>query len=296
MKHLGFLLLFLALAGIGITAYRTDSQGFLLFSTPLAKVFTILALILIANIITTLGVWLLKKYTKTKEKAEIKQVTSVFRYLVFIILVLVIFVMLYGVIGPVITSIGLFAAGLTLALQRPILNIAGWFSIVAKRPYRIGDRVDIGSISGFVHEISLMHTHLSLVDKEESTGRVVFVPNEQALTLPIVNYTRGSALVWDYVKVKVPASADIANIEKRLVKCANAVVGKEMKMATEKWKVEVKPETRTSLEYRDVEHPFLEISVRYLCNAKNLTVVKSDITKKIISEFSAELGAKNAKK
>ncbi len=296
MKNLGFLLLLLTVAGVGAAAYRLDREGFLSLGTPLARTSLILAIILGANIITKVGVWLLKRYSKGKERSEVKQITSVYRYLVMIFLVFIIFTLLYGVIGPVITSIGLLAAGLTLALQRPILNIAGWFSIIAKKPYRIGDRVDIGSISGFVHEISLMHTHLSLVEKEESTGRVVFVPNEQALTLPIVNYTKGSALVWDSIRVKLPISADSAAAEKRLIKCADAIVGKEMKAAATKWKIEVKPETRVSLEYAssDPNKPYVEVAVRYLCNAKNITSVKSQLSKDIISEFRKELGAAHA--
>lgn len=298
MKHLGFFLLFLSAAIAGIAGYQSDSRGFLEFRTSLGRIFLILSIILASNIITAIGTWLLRKYSKGKEKSEVKQVTSVFRYFVMIVLFFIILALLYGVIGPVITSIGLLAAGLTLALQRPILNIAGWFSIIAKRPYRIGDRVDIGSIGGFVHEISLMHTHLSMVDKEEPTGRVVFIPNEQALTQPIVNYTRGSALVWDSVKLKLPMSAEIKETEKRLLKCAESTVGEEMKAAADKWKVNVKPETRVSLEYSGAspDHPYVEISVRYLCNAKKLTEVKTTLTKKIIAEFTKDLGAKNAKK
>jgi len=195
--------------------------------------------------------------------------------------------MFYGIIGPAITSIGLLAAGLTLALQRPILNLVGWFFVVTRQPYRIGDRVDIGSVSGYVHEIDLMHTHLSLVEKDEQTGKAVYIPNEQALTFPIVNYMKGSPMVWSEVKVKVPAAANHVEVEKRLVECVQSVVGKEMSESAKKWKVDVKPETRVSIEYSGLT-PYYEISARYLTNVKNLPATKTQIARQVIARFRKE--------
>ncbi len=289
MKNLGNLFLLLLTAGLGAAAYYNSAQRLLAFSTPLAKTWLILLLVLAASLITKAGVWMLRKFAKAREKGEMKQVTSVYRYAVLIVLVFVMFVLLYGIIGPAITSIGLLAAGLTLALQRPILNLAGWFLIVTKRPFKIGDRVDVGAISGYVHDIALMHTHLSLVEKEEPTGKVVYIPNEQALTQPIINCMKGSPLVWDQVRVKAPATADATSVEKRLLECVEQVVGKEMNAASTKWKVDVKPEARTALEYTSSLQPYLEVTVRYLSNAKTLPSVKTQITKGIIARFKKEL-------
>ncbi len=288
MKHIGSLILFLAAAATATAAYLSNPESLIKLNSPLAKFFLVLAVILIANFITAIGVWALKKYAKSKEKSETKQITSVFRYVVFIMLLFVIAGILYSIIGPAITSIGLLAAGLTLALQRPIMNMGGWFLIVTKKPYRIGDRVDIGSISGFVHEISLMHTHLSMVDKEEPTGKVVYVPNEQSLTQPIVNYTKGSALVWDSIKLRAPITADAKRIEARMAECAKEVIGKEMQEAAKQWKVELKPEARTHLEYINTQ-PYMELSIRYLCNAKAITTTKTEITRKVIAALKKDM-------
>ncbi len=285
MRHLGVLFLFLLTAGVGAAVYLTKQPNVLGFNTPLTKLLLILIVVIIANVATKIGIWLLQRYAKAKDKGELKQVTSVYRYAVFIILVLTVMVLLYGIIGPAITSIGLLAAGLTLALQRPLLNLAGWFSIVTKRPFRIGDRVDIGNVGGYVHEIALMHTHLSLVEKDEQTGRMVYVPNEQALTQPIVNHTKGSALVWNEIKVRVPQKANIRKIEQKLLDCAEEVVGKEMEEASKKWKAVVKPEVRTRIEYTPSNELYIELGLRYLCNVKELQVARSEVTKRILSKF-----------
>ncbi|MBI2176603.1 mechanosensitive ion channel family protein [Candidatus Woesearchaeota archaeon] len=288
MKHIGTLLLLLLTAATGAAAYLAKQQSLTAYYNALTKLLVILLVVIASSIITRIGVLLLQRYAKTKDKGELKQMTSVYKYVVLIILILVAMLLLYGVIGPAITSIGLLAAGLTLALQRPILNIVGWFLIVAKRPFRIGDRVDIGNVGGYVHDIALMHTHISLIEKDEQTGRMAYVPNEMVLTHPIVNYTKGSALVWNELKVRVPPQANLRKVEKKLLECAEEVIGKEMKAASKKWNAEVKPEVRARIEYLASNAPYVELALRYLCNVKELQSVKSEVTKKVLAKFRNE--------
>lgn len=288
MKHIGIISLFLLTAATWAAAYFTKQNNLLSYYEPLARLLVILAVIMAANIITRIGVWLLQRYPGTKGKGELKQVISVYKYAVLIALTLVVMVLLYGVIGPAITSIGLLAAGLTLALQRPILNIVGWFLIVTKRPYKIGDRVDIGNVGGYVHDVALMYTHVSLVEKDESTGRMAYVPNEMVLTQPIVNHTKGSALVWCEIKARVPPQADLEKTMKKLLECAEEAVGREMKAASKKWNAKVKPEVRARMDYLPSNQLFIELTLRYLCNVKEMQAVKSEITKKILAKFRKE--------
>lgn len=289
MKHIGVIFLFLLTIATAAAVYLTSGQNFPSYHAPLVRLLIILLVIIAANIVTKLGLVLLQRYAKTKDKGELKQVTSVYRYVVLIAFILVAMVMLYGLIGPAITSIGLLAAGLTLALQRPILNIVGWFLIVAKRPFRIGDRVDIGNVGGYVHDIALMHTHISLVEKDEQTGRMAYVPNEMVLTQPIVNHTKGSALVWSEIKVRVPPKADLKKAGKKLLECAEEVVGKEMRAASRKWNAKVRPEVRARIEYLSSNAPYVELALRYLCNVKEIQAVKSEVTARILAKFRNEL-------
>ncbi len=291
MKNIGTLFLLLLTAAVGAAAYFTKQQNLLSFYAPLARLLVILIVVIAANIATKTGVWLLQRYVKTKDKGELKQVTSIYKYVVMIVLILVAMVLLYGVIGPAITSIGLLAAGLTLALQRPILNIVGWLLIVTKRPYGIGDRVDMGNVGGYVHDIALMYTHVSLVERDEQTGRMAYIPNETVLTQPIINHTKGSALVWSELKVRVPPKADLKKTLKKLLECAEEVVGKEMKAASKKWNAEVKPEVRVKMDYLASNELYLELTLRYLCNVKEMQAVKSEMTKRILAKFRNELKA-----
>jgi small-conductance mechanosensitive channel len=48
------------------------------------------------------------------------------------------------------TFLGLLSAGLVIALRDLVVNIAGWFFIVWRRPFVVGDRIQIGDVNGNV--------------------------------------------------------------------------------------------------------------------------------------------------
>jgi small-conductance mechanosensitive channel len=51
------------------------------------------------------------------------------------------------------TYLGLLSAGVAIALQDLITNLAGWLFILLRRPFRIGDRIEIGGHAGDVVDI-----------------------------------------------------------------------------------------------------------------------------------------------
>jgi small-conductance mechanosensitive channel len=57
-------------------------------------------------------------------------------------------------------SFGVVGFAVTFALQQPLLSALGWLYITVKRPYAVGDRVDIGGRKGDVAGVSLLVTEL----------------------------------------------------------------------------------------------------------------------------------------
>jgi small-conductance mechanosensitive channel len=79
------------------------------------------------------------------------------------------------------TYLGLLSAGVAIALQSLVLNLAGWAFIVWRRPFEVGDRVEIGTYKGDVVDIGAFGFTLlevgNWVNAEQSSGRTVRVPN-----------------------------------------------------------------------------------------------------------------------
>ena len=110
------------------------------------------------------------------------------------------------------TFLGLVSAGLAIALSDVLKNIAGWMFIVLRRPFRVGDRVQVGPHSGDVVDIRMFRFSLmeirNWVDADQPTGRIVDIPNGAILTDPSANYTAGFAFIWHEVPVLVTFESD----------------------------------------------------------------------------------------
>ena len=51
--------------------------------------------------------------------------------------------------------LGLVSAGLAIALQDPLMNLAGWIFISVRKPFAVGDRIQIGDHRGDVIDVRL---------------------------------------------------------------------------------------------------------------------------------------------
>jgi small conductance mechanosensitive channel len=78
------------------------------------------------------------------------------------------------------------AAGLAvgLALQGSLANFAAGVMVIIFRPYRIGDYVEAGGVSGTVEDVQIISTELSTPD-----NRKIIVPNGQMMSGAVVNYS-----------------------------------------------------------------------------------------------------------
>lgn len=86
-------------------------------------------------------------------------------------------------VNSFVTAIG--AAGITagLGLQASISQFASGMQILMNHPFKSGDFIDIGSVSGKVYEIKMMYTVLITVDNKR-----VIIPNSTITASNIINY------------------------------------------------------------------------------------------------------------
>ena len=110
-------------------------------------------------------------------------------------------------IGQFGAFLGLLTAGLAIALKDPLTNIAGWIFILTRKPFTLGDRIQIGEHKGDVIDIRLFQfTILEIgnwVDAEQSTGRIIHLPNGTVFTTSQANYTTGFKYIWNEISVLV---------------------------------------------------------------------------------------------
>ncbi len=105
--------------------------------------------------------------------------------------------------------LGLVSAGVAIALRDPIVNLAGWVFISWRRPFVVGDRIAVGQHSGDVIDQRVFQFTLleigEWVAADQSTGRIIHIPNGKVFTEPLANYTRG----FQYILERDPGAGHV---------------------------------------------------------------------------------------
>lgn len=108
--------------------------------------------------------------------------------------------------------VGLVTAGLAIALNKPLTNLAGWLFILWRRPFRLGDRVQVGAHAGDITDIRLFQFSIleigNWVDADQYTGRVIHIPNSVVFDTPQANYGTALGLIWNELPVMVTFESD----------------------------------------------------------------------------------------
>lgn len=125
------------------------------------------------------------------------------------------------------TYFGLVSAGLAIALKDPVINVAGWLFIIMRRPFTLGDRIEINNHAGDVIDIRVFQFTLmeirNWVDADQSTGRVIHVPNGKVFTETLANFSKGFQFIWNEIPVLVTFESNWQKAKKLLEEIANEV-------------------------------------------------------------------------
>jgi small conductance mechanosensitive channel len=102
-----------------------------------------------------------------------------------VVVVLIIVLQMFGVqTASLVAILGASALAIGLALQGTLSNVASGIIIALIRPYHIGDFVELNGKEGLVTDLDLFFTEIKTSD-----NRRILVPNGQAISNPITNYT-----------------------------------------------------------------------------------------------------------
>lgn len=149
--------------------------------------------LLTALVLLLVGLWLARLLSNGVQRAMRRAnqdavLVDFIRTIVHGGLLVVLFVAVLTQVGVPTTSLlaALGAAGLAigLALKDSLANLAAGVLLIAFRPFRAGDYVEVSGQAGSVVHVRLFFTLLLTPDNREVT-----IPNNQITTNPIVNYT-----------------------------------------------------------------------------------------------------------
>ena len=122
-------------------------------------------------------------------------------------LVILLLISVVGMLGIQTTSFIaiLGAAGLAigLALQGSLSNFAGGVLIIALKPFKLGDWIEVNGISGSVKDISMFYTKLNTFGNQ-----LAIIPNGELSNQNIINYS-GEPIRRDAITIGISYESNI---------------------------------------------------------------------------------------
>lgn len=193
------------------------------------------------------------------------------------------------------TYLGLLSAGVAIALKDPLANLAGWLFILWRRPFTVGDRIEIAGSRGDVIDVRIFQFALmeigNWVDADQSTGRVIRIPNSKVFTETLANYSNGFAYIWNEIPVLLTFESDWQSAKVILQSIATAhtehlskAATRQVRQASEQFMIFYNK--LTPIVYTSVRDSGVLLTIRYLCEPRQRRGSEEQIWEDILTQFS----------
>ena len=192
------------------------------------------------------------------------------------------------------TFLGLVSAGLAIALKDLVASVAGWIYLLWRRPFEVGDRIQIGEHAGDVIDIRLFRFTLieigNWVEADQSTGRVILIPNSRILIEAIANYSKGFRYIWNELPVLVTFESNWPKAKAILQKIADdhsAYLTESAMQSVRKaaQRSMIIYTTLTPKVWTSVAESGVLLTIRYLCDPRKRRGTSETIWEDILTEF-----------
>jgi small-conductance mechanosensitive channel len=215
----------------------------------------------------------------------------------FILAALLLFQIWFTAIRSLGTFLGLVSAGLAIALRDPVADFAGWVFIMWRRPFDLGDRIQIGEFAGDVVDRRIFQFTImeigNWVDADQSTGRMLHVPNKLIFSDSLANYTTGFSYICHEIPVLVTFESDWRKAKEILLAIANRQAGdisedvrRQVREAARRYMISYGH--LTPIVYTKVLDSGVRLTMRYTCDPRKRRMTEEKIWEEILVAFAAE--------
>lgn len=198
-------------------------------------------------------------------------------------------------VDSVATMVGLTSAGLAIAMHDTIANLTGWLFILWRKPFKVGDRIQIGEVSGDVIDVRLFQFSMveigNWVDADQSTGRILHVPNSHVLKFPTANYETGFEYIWHEVPVLITFESNWQKAKEILTEIArekaehlSAGVEQQIRRAAMQYLIYFRH--LTPIVYTSVRDSGVILTIRYIVKPRGRRGSEESIWEAILTAFA----------
>lgn len=191
---------------------------------------------------------------------------------------------------------GILSAGLAIALKDPLVDMVGWFYLMIRKPFVVGDRIQIGGHSGDVVDIRLFNFTIlevgNWVHADQSTGRIIHLPNGRVFNDPIANYTEGFEYLWNEMPIVITFESDYQRAHELLTEIVERhasppdEVARQVESMADRYKVSYS--YLTPIVWLEVADHGVKLTLRYLCKVRQRRSTSDRLWRDVLAAFAAE--------
>jgi small-conductance mechanosensitive channel len=294
--HLGLLVALIAVYQLLKSRFPGVAQNYPLV---LKVILSFAVIVICLMVLRLIDVYFVGRVLNPVHQYNLKRVS---RLLVVIVIGFFVLTILFQNWYTAVVSFGLLSLVLGFALQTPITSFIGWVYILLREPYRVGDRIKIGTATGDVIDVNYLDTTLwefggDYLSTEHPSGRLIKFPNSSVLNTPVYNYTWPLfPYIWNEIKFHVGYNADLEFISATMKEVAEQEVGEAMMKQVQVFREilahtpvnQLEVQERPVVMFRVSENAWLEAIVRYLVHPKEAGRVKTRLIKELLHRLNAE--------
>lgn len=274
---------------------------FIEYNSTLIKVMYSVLMLLIAYAVNIFIENIIKrKITETRERYSIRKAVST-----------VVSILTFGAILGVwfqetttlVLAFGLLSAGIAIALQDLLRNVAGGLIIFLTTPFRAGDRIQVDNDLGDVIDIRIFYTTLmeirEWVDGDQYSGRIFQLPNSFILNKTVKNYTKDFSFIWDEITIMLTYDSNYKKAREIIKRMAHEITEPfEQKAKTELLNMGEKylisqADVEENI-YTRITDNWIDLRLRYVVDPRKRRLIRHALSEKILEELLPEKDIKIA--
>ena len=257
-------------------------------------ILTIVAAVAIYAVARVLRRALLSRAVNLEKRHSVRRTVSWISVLFFIAVTALIWARQIGSLG---VFLGIIGAGLALSLQEALLCVAGWMLIITKRPFAVGDRVEINKRIGDVIDVSVFQVTLlevgNWVEADQSTGRILILPNSDVFRHGICNYTKGFPFIWNEFSTVVTFESDWRTAKELMLKQAEEEAEKieeqvSRQITDMQRQYAIQYERFGPIVYTSIADNGVQLALRYLSPVRERRATTHRIAEGILDAFAEQ--------
>ncbi|MGL4738947.1 MAG: mechanosensitive ion channel family protein [Cellulosilyticaceae bacterium] len=194
----------------------------------------------------------------------------------------------------IVAFIGLFSAGMAIAMKDILLNVIGGLYILWASPFKVGDRIEIAGQMGDVIDVRLMQFSMleigNRISGEQSTGRIIHIPNMQIFNFPLANYEKGFRFIWNEMVVPIDRTSNWEMAKEMIYHLLEQETHEMIEAAQSQIEEAGKKyliyyNNLTPIIYTELKDNHVVLTIRYLCEPRKARMTEHQLWEAILKTF-----------